>query len=107
MIAPCIWGTLGDEDVLLLRQGDDFALACQRESTVEAVYDFISRTNHQLLTWSLDYYNGLDVSQNTECVELTASGYVDRALQSLGWDTPSPRVSTHEKNAALHFDADD
>jgi hypothetical protein len=102
-------GTFENEDILLLRQVDDFALACTRESAAKGVYDFIGRKlqrQHEdtqpftylgLLT---DYY-GVDVSQTAEYIDLTASGYSDRVLQRHGWDTLSPRESCDEKTAPL------
>ncbi|KAG7343608.1 reverse transcriptase RNA-dependent DNA polymerase [Nitzschia inconspicua] len=40
-------GVFEGEPILLLRQVDDFALACRRESTAKAVYDFIRKALQQ------------------------------------------------------------
>jgi hypothetical protein len=52
-------------------------------------------------------YNGVDVNQTAEYIEITASGYIDQVLQSDGWDTPSPREYCDEKTAPLPDDAVD
>jgi hypothetical protein len=53
----------------------------------------------------LQDYNGVDVNQTADYIELSAAGYVDRVLQSHGWDTPSPKVSVDDMTASLPTDA--
>jgi hypothetical protein len=108
-------GTFEDETVLLLRQVDDFALACKRESTAKAIYDLIGKQLEMPREASppfkylglLQDYNGVDVNQTADYIELSAEGYIGRVLQSHGWDTPSPKESVDDKTAPLPTDAVD
>jgi hypothetical protein len=72
-------GTFEGERIMLLRQVDDFALSCSRESTAVAVYDFNGKQLQQpdepqppfSYLGLLDDYNGVDVSQTADYIELT------------------------------------
>ncbi|KAG7359997.1 reverse transcriptase RNA-dependent DNA polymerase [Nitzschia inconspicua] len=108
-------GVFEGEPILLLRQVDDFALACRRESTAKAVYDFIGKALQQpneaqppfTYLGLLSDYNGVDVHQTADYIELTSAGYIDRLLRSHGWDTPSPHESSDDRSAPLPVDAVD
>ncbi|KAG7369542.1 reverse transcriptase RNA-dependent DNA polymerase [Nitzschia inconspicua] len=108
-------GVFEGEPILLLRQVDDFALACRRESTAKAVYDFIGTALQQpneaqppfTYLGLLSDYNGVDVHQTADYIELTSAGYIDRLLRSHGWDTPSPHESSDDRSAPLPVDAVD
>ncbi|KAG7374842.1 reverse transcriptase RNA-dependent DNA polymerase [Nitzschia inconspicua] len=108
-------GVFEDEPILLLRQVDDFALACRRESTAKAVYDFIGKALQQpneaqppfTYLGLLSDYNGVDVHQTSDYIELTSAGYIDRLLRSHGWDTPSSHESSDDRSAPLPADAVD
>ncbi|KAG7370191.1 hypothetical protein IV203_027937 [Nitzschia inconspicua] len=99
----------------IIRQVDDFALACRRESTAKAVYDFIGKALQQpneaqppfTYLGLLSDYNGVDVHQTADYIELTSAGYIDRLLRSHGWDTPSPHESSDDRSAPLPVDAVD
>jgi hypothetical protein len=52
----------------------------------------------------LDDYNGVDVNQTAEHIELTACGYINRVLLSHGWDTPSPNESVAENRRTKHWE---
>ncbi|KAG7340746.1 reverse transcriptase RNA-dependent DNA polymerase [Nitzschia inconspicua] len=108
-------GVFEGEPILLLRQVDDFALACRRESTAKAVYDFIGKALQQpneaqppfTYLGLLSDYNGVDVHQTADYIELTSAGYIDRLLRSHGWDTPSLHESSDDRSAPLPVDAVD
>ncbi|KAG7341264.1 helicase domain protein [Nitzschia inconspicua] len=108
-------GVFEGEPILLLRQVDDFALACRRESTAKAVYEFIGKALQQpneapppfTYLGLLSDYNGVDVHQTADYIELTSAGYIDRLLRSHGWDTPSPHESSDDRSAPLPVDAVD
>ncbi|KAG7370163.1 reverse transcriptase RNA-dependent DNA polymerase [Nitzschia inconspicua] len=80
-------GVFEGEPILLLWQVDDFALACRRESTAKAVYDFIGKALQQpneaqppfTYLGLLSDYNGVDVHQTADYIELTSAG-VSRTL---------------------------
>ncbi|KAG7354611.1 reverse transcriptase RNA-dependent DNA polymerase [Nitzschia inconspicua] len=108
-------GVFEGEPILLLRQVDDFALACHRESTAKAVYDFIGKALQQpneaqppfTYLGLLSDCNGVDVHQTADYIELTSAGYIDGLLRSHGWDTPSPHESSDDRSAPLPVDAVD
>jgi hypothetical protein len=93
------------EPVLLLRQVDDFSLACRLEATARAVFDVIGR-QLQLPGESappfvylglVTDFNGVDVHQRQSYIELSVETYISRLLKSHGWDTPP----THESDSAF------
>ena len=86
------------ETVYLLRQVDDFAIACDEEATAESIYDIIgkqlrlqSETSDPFTYLGLiTDFNGIDVKQTREYIEISCAGYIDRIITSHGW--------TNEKN---------
>ena len=89
--------------VLLLRQVDDFAIACSDESIAKSIYDYIGK-QLQLPTETtppfqylglMDDYNGIDVKQTATSITLTCSSYISRLLTSHKWSTPSATPSTN------------
>ena len=83
--------------LLLLRQVDDFALACPAETIACDIYGKIGK-RLQLPSESeppfkylgeLHDFNGLDVHQHDDCIKLSCEKYIDRVLTTHGWATPS------------------
>jgi hypothetical protein len=85
--------------VLLLRQVDDFALACASEPLARDIFDFIGRQlqlpNEPAPPFKylglLSAYNGLDVEQSSSHIGLSCSSYISRLLKTHGWDTPGSK----------------
>ena len=84
-------------NVLLLRQVDDFALACPDESLAKRIYDLIGK-RLQLSSESkppfvylglLNDFNGIDVVQSRDTVALTCRRYISRVLATHNWTTAS------------------
>ncbi|KAG7356322.1 reverse transcriptase RNA-dependent DNA polymerase [Nitzschia inconspicua] len=81
-------GVFVGEPILLLHQVDDFALACCCESTATSVYDFIGKALQQpheaqppfTYLGLLSDYNGVDVQQTADYIEMTSAGYIDCLL---------------------------
>ena len=73
--------------VLLLHQTDDFAILCPNEDTAKKIYDTIG----QKLQLPLEYFglikdfNGIDVDQTQEYIQINCSDYIDRVLTSRNW----------------------
>ena len=85
------------ERVLLLRQVDDFALACSNEPLAERLYARIGQ-RLQLPSESkppfkylglLTEFNGLDIQQCDDSIVISCASYIDRILKTHGWDTPA------------------
>jgi hypothetical protein len=93
------------EPVLLLRQVDDFALACKNESLARHIFGVIGarlKLEHEKEApfeyfGLLSEYNGVDVKQTRDYVAISCSRYIQRVLQSHQWSKPGPRESDTEK----------
>ena len=83
------------EKVYLLRQVDDFSLACTDESIADAIYDIIGNdlklpTEDKVPFTKLGLvtdFNGIDVEQSRDFIEISCSNYIDRIMTSHGWET--------------------
>ena len=91
----CIYRTVyNGEEVFLLRQTDDFAISCKNESTAITIFDIIGKKLQLRHEDSppFDYFgkltdfNGVEVNQCKEFVEIACTGYIDRVVRSHGWD---------------------
>ena len=82
--------------VLLLRQVDDFALACPNEDLARRIYALIgsklqlpSETKPPFKYLGLvDEFNGVSVTQTRTSVTLSCPSYIRRVLRAHGWSTP-------------------
>ena len=101
--------------VLLLRQVDDFCLACPDEDLAKSIYDRIGKAL-QLPSESsppfkymglVDDYNGVSVDQTSKYIDINATEYITRVLRTHGWETPSAKERTDEMVAPLPVDAVD
>jgi hypothetical protein len=107
--------TFDGHHILLLRQVDDFALACPTESIAKNVYEIIGRAL-QLPEESappfkylglINDFNGVDVNQHQGYIEITANSYISRLLKSHGWDTPNNKEAESDNIAPLPMDSVD
>ena len=98
--------------VLLLRQVDDFAIACPSESIATSIFDAIG-TRLQIATETtvpfkymglLSDFNGVNVDQYRDSISVSVSSYIDRIMQTHGWTTPI-QVSTRIPQAPIPDDA--
>jgi hypothetical protein len=99
--------TFDGHQILLLRQVDDFVLACPTESIAKKVYEIIGKALQlpQESTPPFKYlglitdFNGVDVNQH--------HSYISRFLKSHGWDTPNTKESESDMIAPLPMDSVD
>ena len=91
----CIYRTVyNGEEVILLRQTDDFAISCKNESTAIKIFDIIGKKLQLRHEDSppFDYFgkltdfNGVEVNQCKEFVEIACTGYIDRVVRFHGLD---------------------
>ena len=94
--------TIEDEQVLLLKQVDDFALACSNEGLAQRLYERLGKSL-QLPTEKqppfkylglLTQFNGVDVHQYNDSIVISAESYLDRVMKSHKWTTPSDKPTT-------------
>ena len=102
----------GSEEIIyMLRQVDDFALACKEEATAKDIYDKIGialQTENEknppfAYLGLVTDFNGVDISQTNEYIEISCSNYINRVMRSHGWEsenyTKSSSVSPMSKDA--------
>ena len=91
-------GTIDGEEVLVCRQVDDFASGSATRETAEAFLDKVrEHVRAEFAGMGIELpdkgvfqrYNGIDVFQTRDYVKLSAESYIDRMLQTHGWDKPS------------------
>ena len=91
--APCLYrATIGNEDVLFLRQVDDFAIATNQESLYTNICNQLD--SHLLVPMKrqglLTHYNGIDIIQTRDYITLHVGSYVRRIVASHGWTDMHP-----------------
>ena len=89
----CIYQTTyKGHNILLLRQVDDLAIAVDDESIAKEIYSIIGaklqlpgETDPPFTYLGLiNDYNGVDIDQRKEYIEVNASSYIDRVITSHG-----------------------
>jgi hypothetical protein len=91
-------GEVDGELVLLARQIDDFAIGTKRKATAETLCSMVGLklkypTEDKApikFLGLLDKFIGTDVHQTRHYTKLSCESYIQRMLQSHGWDKPSP-----------------
>jgi len=98
--------------MLLLRQVDDFAVACPTEDIAKCLHAQIGKAlqlpsedtppfKHLGL---IKDFNGLDVAQHSDAIKLSCDKCIDRVLTTHGWSKPPPPVPS-KPSAPLPVDA--
>ena len=86
--------------ILVLRQVDDFLIGCDNEDIARKLTDKIGKKIQFKLeeekgTLPITYlglvedYNGVDIEQTSRKIKMSAKTYLQRFLQTHGWDTAS------------------
>ena len=105
-------GTIDGQLVLVCRQVDDFAIASQDRATTEKL---VAAINSHVTTSSLGIgvrddrgytarYNGVDVHQTRNYIKLSCETYIDRLLQTHGWEKPGNRESDRFDQGPIRSD---
>ena len=84
-------GVFEGQKVLVCRQVDDFAVATENKATADKI---ISLINEQVTTENLGIaptFDGADVLQARDYVEVSCESYLNRLLKAHGWETPGPK----------------
>ena len=93
------------EEIYLLRQVDDFAVACDTEAVAEKIWDLIdSKLSEKLKREGiLERHNGIDIVQSQDFVQITCETYLNKILSGKPFeydttvDTPVPMLEKHIK----------
>jgi len=98
--------------ILLLRQVDNFAVACPNEDIAKPPHAQIGKALQlpsedappfKYLSLIKDF-NGLDVAQHSDAIKLSCEKCIDHVLTTHGWSKPSPPVPS-KPSAPLPVDA--
>ena len=92
---------------LLLRQVDDFLLACNSKKVAEQIFQdiknairFPSEVRDGIVPFEflgvVKDYNGVDIKQTKDYIEMLCYNYLRRLLKSHGWDTDSSKMLPSE-----------
>ena len=94
-------GDIDGGNVLVCRQVDDFAAGAANKTTTEKFFTILRshveseyhalgvETNEGIY----ERYNGIDIIQTRDYVKVGCETYIDRVLQSHGWDVPTKKDS--------------
>jgi len=81
---PCVYrGKINGQDVLFLRQVDDFACGVDSQETYDILCDLLdARLLEPIKRLGLiEYFNGVTVEQTAHYIKLSSSTYIDKILQ--------------------------
>jgi hypothetical protein len=106
-------GHIDGQLVLICRQVDDFAIASSCPSAADKIIAIINRhaTTSSKGTGTITAhglhlrYNGLDVHQTRDYVKISCETYIDRILQTHGWETPGARESDRFDSVPMSVDS--
>jgi hypothetical protein len=105
-------GTIDDALVLVCRQVDDFAIASTSPTAATkliAIINAHATTESQGVGVKDDQgvgirYNGVDVHQTREYIKLSCETYINRVLQTHGWETPNAKETDRFDSVPLSSD---
>jgi hypothetical protein len=105
-------GEIDGELVLVARQVDDFAIGSRSTATADRLIAIINShvtTKNQGIgtptTAGISHrYNGLDVHQTRTFIRISCETYIQRVLQTHGWDSPGPKETDRHDSVPLHPD---
>ena len=91
------------EKIFMIRQVDDFSLACDNEETAIEIYNIIGASlrlpkedkDPFAYLGLVSDFNGIDVTQTRKFIKLSCRNYIDRIMTSHGWETSSPSDNPH------------
>ena len=104
---PCIYRlpeSVFGEEVLLLRQVDDFALGCDSAETAEKVWKLIDAKMSAPLKREglLCRFNGIDIDQTKDFIKVHCQTYISKILKNKSFDLKA----TQNKPTPMTSDAD-
>lgn len=80
-------GKIGNEQIYFLRQVDDFAIACTSEHIAKDIIDEINKHMSVQIKYLglLTRFNGVDVRQTKEYIQIHNSTYIEKILKGHKW----------------------
>ena len=106
---PCIYrnttGQFGEDEIYMLRQVDDFAVACDNPQTAENVWDALDKHLSEPLKREPSYvrrHNGIDIDQSDWFIRVHCKTYIEKICAS----KPFSFDKIHQKPIPLQSDND-
>ena len=103
---PCIYvNHTPTESLYLLRQVDDFAIACDEQSTAAAFWDELDTYLKAPLKREkgrITRHNGIDIHQSEDGIKIYAETYLTKILSTKTFDL----TNIHNKPLPMHSDKD-
>lgn len=94
-------GSIDGHLVLICRQVDDFAIATSDPATAEKL---IARLNKYVTVESEGVgskFNGIEIEQTRDYLRQHCTSYIERVLQSHGWEQPAARESDRHDSVPM------
>jgi hypothetical protein len=96
--------------VLVARQVDDFAIGSACPTTANRLIEIINShvsTKNQGIGSITEHgvshcYNGLDIHQTSLYIKISCENYIQRVLQTHGWESTGPKESDRPDSMPLH-----
>ena len=85
---PCLYrGRFNNEEVLVLRQVDDFAIPCATEATSSLILDAIDNNLSTPMTRQgiIKYFNGMTICQSCTNTTITVEQYLTKLQERHSW----------------------
>ena len=95
-------GSINEVEVLICRQVDDFASAAPDKRTAEEFIKILQQhvqaeyagMGVEMPEGMFQRYNGIDIFQTRDYIKVGAESYIDRMMQTHGWDSPKHNIVT-------------
>ena len=104
---PCLYSrNFRGENILFLRQTDDFAIACKNESiAISLVNEIKSKMTVDIKDLGLvTRFNGVDVDQKDKYIKIHNSTFLNKILDYHGWQLDPDKIA--QKGSATPMSAD-
>ena len=103
-------GLIDGQEVIVCRQVDDFASGSATKETAEKFIEEVRKhveaeyagLGIETTQGMYQRYNGIDIFQARDFVKLSAETYIDRMMQTHGWDAPSKSPTAESKAVPLN-----
>ena len=89
--------------VLLCRQVDDIAVACEDQSVCDEIISLISSKVDMINEGLLKSFNGVDVDQTASYTKVHVKGYIEKVCVAHGWATKSESATKPIEPLSAHM----
>ena len=104
---PCLYsGTFDGESILFLRQTDDFAIACSKETVARNLIDAINSkmTVNIKYLGLIDRFNGVDVEQTDSFIKIHNETFINKILDFHDWQLQPCSLDSNSSPIPMFYD---